>query len=134
MTQDNELINFYQNVQREGKLRTEEHARRWTVATLRMLGVALDGRTKRRLARALPRELGKWLTDVFWLVHFRNPNLSQDRFVKRVARRAGNTDYQFAPFPIKAVLRSVRQMLNEDLQREVAEALSPEMRELWQQS
>jgi len=134
MTEDNELINFYESVQREGKLRTEEHARRWTAATLRILGVALDGRTKRRLARALPQELSQWLTDVFWLLHFRDPNLSRDRFVKRVARRAGNTDYQFAPFPIKAVLSGVRQMVDEDLQREVAEALSPEVRELWQQS
>lgn len=134
MTQDNELANFYQSVQREGKLRTEEHARRWTAATLRILGVALDGRTKRRLARALPPELSKWLTDIFWLLHFRNPRLSQGEFVKRVARRAGNTDYQFAPFPIRAVFGGVKQMLDEDLQREVAEALSPEVRDLWQQA
>lgn len=134
MTQDNELTNFYQSVQREGKLRTEEHARRWTAATLKILGVALDGRTKRRLARSLPPELSKWLTGIFWLLHFRNPKLSQAEFVKRVARRAGNTDYQFAPFPIRAVFGEVKQMLDEDLQREVAEALSPEVRDLWQQS
>lgn len=134
MTQDNKLINFYQSVQREGKLRTEEHARRWTAATLNMLGFSLDGRTKRRLARALPPELSGPLTAIFWLLHFRNPKMSQAEFIKAVARRSGNSDYQFAPFPIRAVFGGVKQMINEDLQREVAAALSPEVRELWQQS
>jgi uncharacterized protein (DUF2267 family) len=134
MTQDNTLVNFYQDVQRAGKLRTEEHARRWTAATLNVLGVSLDGGTKKRLARALPPELSKPLTDVFWLLHFRNPRMSESEFVSGVARRSGNSDTQFAPFPIRAVLGSLKQMIDEDLQREVAEALSPEVRELWTQS
>jgi uncharacterized protein (DUF2267 family) len=134
MTQDANLDNFYQAVQRAGKLRTEEHARRWTAATLKTLGINLDGRTKRRLARALPEDLKRWLTDIFWLVHFRNGGLSAAEFLKRVARRAGNSDFQFAPFPVSAVLGGVKQLIDEDLQREVAEALSPEVRELWQQS
>jgi uncharacterized protein (DUF2267 family) len=134
MTQDNNLANFYESVQSEGKLRTEEHARRWTAATLEVLGRSLDGRTKRRLARALPAELTKSLTGIFWLLHFRNPRMSQNDFVQGVARRSGNSDTQFAPFPIQAVMGSVKHLIGEDLQREVAEALSPEVRELWQAS
>jgi uncharacterized protein (DUF2267 family) len=51
-----------------------------------------------------------------------------------VARRSGNTDAQFARFPILAVFGGVKQMINQDLQREVAKSLAPEVRELWEQA
>ena len=121
MTEDNELINFYESVQIEGKLRTEEHARRWTAATLRILGVALDGRTKRRLARALPQELSQWLTDVFWLLHFRS------QFEPGPVRQESSPACWQHRLPVCAVPhqgRSERRQADgrRDLQREVAEA------------
>jgi uncharacterized protein (DUF2267 family) len=129
-----DLTQFYQGVQKVGKLRTEEHARRWTVGVLKTLGVNLPGRTKRKLARALPNGLARPLTDVFWLLHFRNANLSGDDFQRAVARRSGNSDAQFARFPVLAVFGGIKQMINQDLQREVAQSLSPEVRELWEQA
>jgi uncharacterized protein (DUF2267 family) len=129
-----DLTQFYQGVQKVGKLRTEEHARRWTVGVLKTLGVNLPGRTKRKLARALPNGLARPLTDVFWLLHFRNANLSGHEFQRAVARRSGNSDAQFARFPVLAVFGGIKQMINQDLQREVAQSLSPEVRELWEQA
>jgi uncharacterized protein (DUF2267 family) len=130
----NNLNQFYQDVQKVGKLRTEEHARLWTVGTLKTLGINLDRRTKRQLARALPDGLAEPLTDVFWLLHFRNSQLRREDFQRAVARRSGNTDAQFARFPILAVFGGVKQMINQDLQREVAKSLAPEVRELWEQA
>jgi uncharacterized protein (DUF2267 family) len=129
-----DLTQFYQGVQKVGKLRTEEHARRWTVGVLKTLGVNLPRRTKRKMARALPNGLARPLTDVFWLLHFRNANLSGYDFQRAVARRSGNSDAQFARFPVLAVFGGIKQMINQDLQREVAQTLSPEVRELWEQA
>ena len=131
--QDN-FMQFYHDVQQLGKLPTAEHAQRWTVGTLKTLGISLDGKTKRRLARALPDEFADPLTDVFWLLHFRNPQLSSQDFQRAAARRSGNSDAQFARFPVLAVFAGVKQMINQDLQREVANSLAPEVRELWNQA
>lgn len=130
----NNLMPFYQSVQIRGKLPTTEHAERWTVGTLKTLGINLPRKTKRQLARALPDELAAPLTDVFWLLHFPNPQLTGEEFQRAVARRSGNSDAQFARFPIIAVFGGIKQMINQDLQREVAKSLAPEVRELWNQA
>lgn len=129
-----DLTQFYQGVEKVGKLRTDEHARRWTVGVLKTLGVSLPGKTKRKLARALPGGLAQSLTDVFWLLHFRNANLSSEDFQRAVARRSGNSDAQFARFPILAVFGGIKSMINQDLQLEVSQSLSPELRQLWEQA
>jgi len=135
MTQnEHQLDGFFEYVKQEGHLRTVDHARRWTEATLKTLGISLDRGTKKKLAAALPEELAAFLTRVFWLLHFRDPNLSSHEFQRRVARRSGHTDARFARFPVLAVFGGVKQIIGADLQQEVADALSPELREMWQQA
>jgi uncharacterized protein (DUF2267 family) len=134
MANDDALNGFYQYVKEEGNLRTVDHAHRWSAATLKTLGLNLDRGTKKKLAAALPDELAESLTRVFWLLHFRNPNLSSLEFQRQVARRSGHTDARFARYPVMAVFGGVKQMIDADLEREVAETLSPELREMWQQA
>lgn len=134
MVQKTNLKDFFQYVQTQGKLRSDEHAQRWTNGILRTLGTALDRRTKKDLSKALPKELADSLTGVFWLLNFRDPNLSSYEFQRMAARRSGNTDAHFARYPVLAVFGGIKQMINSDLQREVAESLSPELREMWRQA
>lgn len=134
MTKNGALNDFYRYVQEEGKLLSPEHARRWSDGVLRTLGTALDRRTKKRLAKALPEELADSLTGVFWLLHFRDPNLSSYAFRRMAARRSGNTDADFARIPTLAVFGGVKRMIDDDLKRDVAETLAPEVQELWQQA
>lgn len=134
MTESNQLKEFYKYVQECGKLRTEAHAKRWTDGVLRTLGVNLDRSTKKRLSKALPEELSSSLTRVFWLLHFRNPNLTREEFQRMVARRSGNTDADFAYFPTRAVFGGLKRMVDEDLQREVVDNLAPDIAALWQEA
>jgi uncharacterized protein (DUF2267 family) len=134
MADTNELDGFYTHVQEKGKLRTPEHARRWTDGVLRTLGQHLDRRTRKQLAQAVPTELADPLTRVFWLIHFRNSNLTSSEFQRRAARRSGNTDADFAFYPVRAVFGGLREMIPPDVDRAVAESLSPELTEIWQQS
>lgn len=129
-----DLQNYYQHVKDRGSLRTHDHAVRWSNATLNMLGVNLDGRTKKALAKALPDDLARSLTRVFWLLHFRNTNLPAKEFQRRVGLRAGNTDWEFARIPVVAVFGGIKQMINTDLQKQVEKTLAPELRQLWQQA
>jgi uncharacterized protein (DUF2267 family) len=126
------LDTFFAYVQEHGYLRTPEHAERWTRAVLQTLGLNLSRGAKRALARALPGDLSDWLTDVFWLVHFRNRNQDALDFQRRVARRAGNTDKFFARKPIVAVFGALRQIIGDDVAQRVANDLSAELRELWE--
>jgi len=134
MTRNDTLNEFYRYVQEKGKLLSREHARRWSDGVLRTLGTALDRGTKKRLAKAIPDELADSLTSVFWLVHFRDPNLSSQEFQRMAARRSGNTDADFARIPTLAVFGGMKQMIDGELERDVAETLAPEVRELWQQA
>lgn len=134
MIKNDTLTDFYRYVQEEGKLLSPEHARRWSDGVLRTLGTALDRRTKKRLAKAIPEELAESLSGVFWLVHFRDPNLSSQAFQRMAARRSGNTDADFARIPTLAVFGGLKQIIGDDLERDVAETLAPEVRELWQQA
>lgn len=129
-----DLNSYYQHVKQSGSLRTHDHAVRWSDATLNMLGVNLDSRTKRALAKALPDDLARSLTRVFWLLHFRNTNLPAKEFQRRVGLRAGNTDWEFARIPVVAVFGGVKRLINQDLQNQVEKTLSPELRQLWQQA
>ncbi len=126
-----DLNSYYKTVQSKGNLPTLGHARRWSTAVLKTLGFNLDGGTKKKLAKTLPKELGDDVKRVFWLLHFRNKQLTSHEFQNQVSRRSGNSDPQFARTPILAVFHGVKQMVDNSLQQAVAESLPPEVRELW---
>ncbi|GJM42087.1 MAG: hypothetical protein DHS20C20_23690 [Ardenticatenaceae bacterium] len=129
-----DLNNYYQIVQDKGSLRTPAHAHRWSTAVLKTLGFNLNGRTKKQLAKALPKELGDDVKRVFWLVHFQNNQTTSHEFQNQVSRRSGNSDPQFARTPILAVFHGIKQILDNNVQKAVADALSPEIRELWEKA
>lgn len=133
-TNNGTLDTYYDYVQKNGKLRTFGHAQRWSTAVLKTLGFNLDKSTKKALAQALPEPLAQDLTRVFWLLHFQNKNLAAADFYDQVARRSGNTDPDFARYPTKAVFGGVKDLIDSQLKQQVAEALSPEMRAVWEQA
>ncbi len=133
-TNNGTLDSYYDYVQQNGKLRSQNHAQRWSTAVLKTLGFNLDKGTKKALAKALPDPLADDLTRVFWLLHFQNKNLTTDDFYAQVARRSGNTDVAFARYPTKAVFGAVKGLIDSQLNQRVAEALSPEMRAVWEQA
>ncbi len=132
---DQELVQklnkFYSYVQNEGKLLSSAQARLWSSGTLKTLGLCVDRRTKRALAKELPEDLAKDLTSVFWLLHFRDPNQSADEFKLKVGRRSGNSDSEFAQFPILAVFSGLKAFIDFDLSGRVSRSLSPEIRDMW---
>lgn len=134
MDNEAQLQAYYEHVQKHGNLLSYELAKRWSTGVLKTLGFHLDGRTKRKLAKVLPEPLAKDLKDVFFLLHFRDPNLSRLEFQKQVARRCGNTDAEFARIPSLAVFSGIQRYTNSKLNQRIADALSPEVRELWEQS
>lgn len=134
MRDDAQLQEFYEYVRKEGHLLSLELAERWSAGVLKTLGFHLSGRTKRSLAKVLPEPLSDHVKDVFFLLHFRDPNLSSLEFQKQVARRSGNTNAEFARYPTLAVFSGIRRFTNSKLNERIADALSPEMRELWEQS
>jgi uncharacterized protein (DUF2267 family) len=129
-----ELHNYYGEVMEQGSLRTREHARTWSRAVLRTLGFYLDRGTKRKLAKALPQPLARDLTSGFWLLHFRDPNMTSREFLRRVALRGGNTDAQYARAPTTAVFRQVKQLITEELSDRIADTLSPEVSDIWREA
>ncbi len=134
MADNNKLDDFYLYVKQNGKLITDAQVRRWADGVLRTLGVSLGRGVKNKLASALPEELAKSLTRVFWLLHFRNANLTRGEFQQAAARRSGNSDADFAYFPVMAVFGALKQLAGDDLQQEVAENLAPDISELWQRA
>ena len=122
---------FYAFVQERAFLRTAEHGRIWTRGVLNMLGVNLSKGAKKALANALPADLKQYLGGVFWLAYFRDTNITAYEFQNRVARRSGNTDANFAKFPVVAVFGAIKQTVPPAVAKEVAESLSPELRALW---
>ncbi|MFN2208156.1 MAG: DUF2267 domain-containing protein, partial [Candidatus Promineifilaceae bacterium] len=101
---------------------------------LRALGINLDGRTKKRLAKTLPEALAYDLNRKWLLLQFRDKNKSRDVFLKEVARMSGNTDADFAVHPTRAVFHEVKAYAGEEVSNDVADALAPEIGELWQQA
>lgn len=97
-----------------------------------MLGVNLDRKTKKALANALPQPFGDDLTSVFWLLHFRDRGLSAIEFQNRVARRAGASDKFRARSAVIAVFHALKPFIDDELDQQVADTLSPEVRALWE--
>lgn len=128
----NNLDDFYNYVKVIGKLRTVDHAKKWTRGTLNMLGVNVDKTIKKELGDKLPEELETWLKGVFWPLHFRNTNISSYEFQNRVARRSGNSDAAFAYYPVKAVFGGLQGLVNDSTADRVAGSLSPELKEIWE--
>lgn len=133
-TPDAKLTDFYTHVQQQGSLLTPDHAWIWTRGTLNMLGVNLSKGARNALTKALPEELQKQLSGVFWLAFFRNTNLTAYEFQNRVARRSGNTDAQFAKRPVMAVFGALKKLVGENVSRQIAQDLAPEVRELWEKA
>ncbi|MGD2078008.1 MAG: DUF2267 domain-containing protein [Chloroflexota bacterium] len=129
-----DLESYYQFVCSAGELRTPQHARRWTDGVLRTLGIALDRKTKNALTKELPDELARSVGDVFWLLHFRDPNLSLDEFLQRAARRSGNSNSEFAMLPTRAVFAGLRFFISPEVDQQVARTLSPELCDFWEQA
>jgi len=129
-----DLDSFYQFVYTAGQLRTVEHARHWSDGVLRTFGTVLSRKTKQALAKELPDELARSLKDVFWLLHFRDPNLTKDEFLQRAGRRSGNSNGEFAATPTRAVFAGLRFFISPKVEQQVAQSLSPELRVYWEQA
>ena len=127
-----ELTKYYETVEELGHLPTTQHAQRWSTAVLKVLGLNLDRKTKKKLAKALPEELSDDLTRVFWLAHFRDKNMSQADFQFEVSKRSGNSDHQFARYPIQGVFHGVKDLIDDDVNKAVADSLAPDISEMWQ--
>ncbi|MCB9004640.1 MAG: DUF2267 domain-containing protein [Ardenticatenaceae bacterium] len=125
------LDSYYELVQKNGRLRSQDHAHRWSTAVLKTLGFNLTGSTKKALAKALPQPMAADLTRVFWLLHFHNPNLTAQDFLTQASRRSGNTDIAFARYPTQAVFGGLKSMIDSQLSQRVSESLSAELREIW---
>lgn len=131
---EEKLKTYYEHVMIAGKLRTLDHAKTWSDGVLKTFGTALDRRNKKALAKRLPKELADTLTGVFWLMHFRDPNQTSEDFLQRAARRSGNSDGKFARYPTQAVFGGLKMFIDNDLNDKVAQTLSPELRQLWQEA
>jgi uncharacterized protein (DUF2267 family) len=131
---DMQLTGFYEHVFQMGNLRSMDHARRWTNGVLETLGTVLDRKSKRAVSKNLPEELASSLNGVFWLLHFRDPMYSSDEFCRRVAKRSGNSDGEFARVPTQAVFGGLRLYIGPDLDQRVADSLSPEVSLMWQEA
>ena len=129
-----DLNSYYQQVQTLGKLRSLAHAQRWSTAVLNTLGDNIDGRTKKRLAKALPEELATDLTRIFRFKRFVYKDMAAWEFQDQAARRGGNTDPQFAKFPVIAVFHGLKSYIDHDLSQAVSDALPTEVSALWQQA
>jgi uncharacterized protein (DUF2267 family) len=136
MSQSNgaDLSSYYLRVEENGRLLTPAIAQQWSTAVLRALGLNLDGKTKKQLAKTLPDELAFDLKRKFWLIRFRDMNKPRAAFLKEVARMGGNTDAQFALHPTRAVFHELKGYAGEDVSNEVAESLPKEVGLLWQEA
>lgn len=122
---------LYQAIMEDGNLRTTQHASRLTFAVLHTLGFNLSGGVKRDLAKALPDDLGRYLTRGWRLINIRHKQLPLRDFAKDVARHNGNTDARYAESATRVVFHRLKSLIDDDLVRAVARDLSPEVRELW---
>jgi uncharacterized protein (DUF2267 family) len=130
-TATNKLEQYYETVQNQSKLLTNDLAKAWSKAVLNTMGIDMSRGVKKELAQALPEELGEQLGRVFWLLHFRNTNVTAAEFQQNVARRSGQSDQHFAIKPIKGVFHALKQLIDTDLSDKVADDLSPELSEIW---
>ncbi len=126
------LTDYYTIIKELGKLQTTQHAERWSEATLHTLALNLDKGTKKKLVKALPIPLSDQLKRKFWLVHFRDKSLTTVEFQKMTGRRAGNTDETFARYPVIATFHGLKALIDDSLTDDVADTLSPELSQMWQ--
>lgn len=126
------LDHYFDTIQQKGKVINRRQTERWSTAVLKTLGLNMSKKAKKQLAKALPPELAADLTRVFWLAHFRNTSLPAGEFQTMVARRAGHTDPQYARMAITAVFHALKQLIDPSVSDAVADGLSPELRDLWQ--
>lgn len=129
-----ELTEYYQNVQTNAHLLKPELAESWSRAVLWTLALNLGRGTKKKLADKLPDELAVQLKRPFWLVHFRDPNLSLHAFLKAVAKRAGHSDAAYARNPTRAVFHELKGFAGDQISHDVAEDLAEAVRTLWEQA
>ncbi len=127
-----DLTRFYEIVKENSDLRTMMHAQRWTRATLQTLGINLPKGAKNVMAQSLPDELSSYLTDVWWMLPVRDPNIEAHDFSARVARRAGNTDPRYAKLVAEAVFGAIKGVIATDVAQQVYEGLSPDLRKMWE--
>lgn len=131
-TNETDLTDYYTTIKELGKLPTTDHAKRWSEATLHTLALNLDKSTKKELIKALPEPLSDQLKRKFWLLHFRNKGLTNLEFQKMAGRRAGNTDAKFAHYPVVAAFHGLKSLTDDSLDDKVANTLSPELSQTWQ--
>ena len=136
MTQMNEseLTAFYEHVKDVGRLRSVNHAKRWTRGVLETMGSSLNRGTKKDLQKSLPDELSKSVKAVFYLLHFRNSNQSSEDFLLQAGRRSGNSDPEFALYPTLGVFSGLRLFINQDIDSRISDTLSPEVSNLWNEA
>lgn len=128
------LDTFFAQVQHDAGLRTPAHADLWTEAVLRTLGFTLKGGAKRELAKALPDELAAELKRGWRLINFRDPNLTEEEFVKQVAYRSGNTDGIYSRIATSAVFRNLKTLISTEVNDSVVDDLPPEVAQLWKEA
>ena len=132
MTQtDVNLDNYFSTIQEKGSLISGKLARRWSESTLKMMGLYMGKGGKKALSGNLPKVLSDDLNRVFRLMHFPNTNMPMLEFQQMVARRGGHSDPQFAKLAIIGVFHGLKTIIDTDTRDKVADALSPEVREVW---
>ena len=136
MTEANgaDLSGYYQNIQNNAHLLRSYQAEIWSEAVLRTLGLNLDRGTKKKLGDALPEEHAFQLERAFWLLHFRDKDKSAHDFLNEISRRGGNTDAEYARRPALAVFHEIKNLAGDDVSKDVADALAPELSQLWQEA
>lgn len=128
------LQSFYLNVENDARLRSAEHAEKWTSAVLRTLGFTMKGGAKRDLAKSLPPELAGQLTRGWKLINLYNSGMTQGTFLKQVALRSGNTDEAYSRLATTAIFGNLKTYVDDNLEREVARSLPKDVAELWVQA
>lgn len=132
MTLSSGTQQFLDHVQQAGQLINPTIAKRWTQATLQELGINLPKKSKNALVDALPDELSKMLGRIWYLFP---PNesttISALEFQEQVAQRSGNTDKNFAKYPIMAVFGAIQSQIGGNAAKSVYDDLSPELQGLW---
>ena len=134
MTQTIDLDAYYNTIQTRGYLLTPAEAQRWSTAVLKTLGLNMSSKAKKRLKKALPKELAYDVGRVLMLVHFRDKTMPRDEFLKQCARRAGATDPIFARHPVKAVFHALKSFLDDDTIQAITDDLAPEISQMWQEA
>ena len=126
------LTNYFEVVQEKASIISERQARRWSGAVLKMLGLNMGKSGKKALSGKLPKELSDDLNRAFRLMYFPSSNMPLSEFQSMVARRGGHSDPQYAKMAITGVFHGLKTLIDKDTSDKVAESLSPEMREAWE--